>query len=154
VTYVTEGKVLQPYGMGYHTGWRCPLRPNAVRFFVFVVGFVLISSSISAHHGVTNYDMKKTIELSGTVTDFEWANPHCLAHMDVMDDGGQTRHWTLELSSTFTMAHRGWDKATLKRGDRVMLEAHPAKNGSPMGINSGPGFALKIVVNGKDMSAR
>jgi len=130
------------------------MRFKASLFLLVAACFGVGISSISAHHGVTNYDMKKTIELSGTVTDFDWANPHCLAHLDVMDAGGHTSHWTLEMSSTFTMSHRGWDRDTLKRGDHVALEAHPAKNGSPMGINSGPGFALKIVVNGKEMPSK
>jgi hypothetical protein len=130
------------------------LKNKALSVFVLAVGFVVISSSISAHHGITNYDMKKTIELTGTITDFDWANPHCLAHLDVMDTGGHTSHWTLELSSTFTMAHRGWNKDTLKHGDQVTLQAHPAKNGAPVGINSGPGFALKIAINGKDIPSK
>jgi Family of unknown function (DUF6152) len=130
------------------------MRNKAFLFLAMTAGFALACSSISAHHGITNYDMKKTIELNGTIADFDWSNPHCLAHLDVMDDGGHISHWTLEMSSTFTMAHRGWDKDTLKRGDHVILEAHPAKNGSPVGINSGPGFALKIVLNGKELPAR
>jgi hypothetical protein len=130
------------------------MRKKVFMLLVLTGGFALAFGSISAHHGLTNYDMKKTIELSGTITDFDWANPHCLAHLDVMDDGGHTSHWTLELASTFTMSHHGWDKDTLKRGDRVKVETHPAKNGAPMGITSGPGFALKMVINGKEIPAR
>ncbi len=130
------------------------MRSSVLSFLLVAAGFGLVSNPIFAHHGITNYDMKKTIVLTGTITDFDWANPHCLAHLDVTDDGGHTSHWTLELSSTFTMAHRGWDKDTLKRGDHVTLEAHPAKNGAPVGINSGPGFALKIAINGKDIPSK
>ena len=122
--------------------------------FLFMAGsFVLVAASLSAHHGVTNYDMKKTIVLTGTITDFDWSNPHCLAHLDVTDDGS-VRHWTLELNSTIAMSHRGWDKDTLKRGDHVSVETHPARNGAAMGITSGPGFTLKIVLNGKELPAR
>ncbi len=113
--------------------------------------FFLAATSISAHHGNTNYDMAKTIVLVGTVTDFEWANPHCLAHVDVADDAGAIRHWTLEMNSTIAMSRRGWNKDTLKRGDRVTVETHPARNGVSMGITSGPGFALKVAVNGKEL---
>ena len=98
--------------------------------------------------------MKKTIVLTGTITAFDWANPHCLAHLDAMDDSGQARHWTLEMSATNTMARRGWDKDTLKRGDQVPIETHPAKNGAPIGITFGPGFTLKIVANGKEIPSR
>src|SRR5271157_5033053 len=127
----------QSYATLSRTRWRPVMRSKAFLFLLVTACFGLGINSISAHHGLTNYDMKRIIELSGTVTGFDWANPHCLAHLDVMDDGGHTGHWTLEMSSTFAMSRRGWDKDTLKRGDHVTLEAHPAKNGSPMGINSG-----------------
>jgi len=127
------------------------MRKMAFCFLVVAAGFALVSSPISAHHGITNYDMKKTIVLTGTITAFDWSNPHCLAYLDVTDDSGHVRHWTLEMASTFTMSHRGWDKDTLKRGDHVVIETHPARNNAPIGITSGPGFALKVVVNGKEM---
>ena len=123
-------------------------------FLIVAAGLALVSNPIAAHHGISNYDMKKTIVLTGTITAFDWANPHCLAYLDVMDDSGLVRHWTVEMSSTFTMSHRGWDKDTLKRGDRVVVETHPARNGAPIGITSSPGFALKIVVNGKEIPSR
>ena len=127
---------------------------SIMRFVILAAGIGIVSNTISAHHGVTNYDMKKTIVLNGTVTDFDWSNPHCLAHIDVTDPGGHTRHWTLEMASTFTMTRRGWDMGTLKRGDQVKIETHPAKNGAPVGITSGPGFSLKVVVNGKELPSQ
>jgi hypothetical protein len=127
------------------------MRRMMFSFLVVAAGFALVLSPISAHHGITNYDMKKTIVLTGTITAFDWSNPHCLAYLDVTDDSGHVRHWTLEMASTYTMSHRGWDKDTLKRGDHVVIENHPARNNAPIGITSGPGFALKVIVNGKEM---
>jgi hypothetical protein len=130
------------------------MRRNAMCSLVLAAGVFLIASSISAHHGVAHYDMKKTIALTGTITAFDWGNPHCLVHMDVMDDTGHFRHWTLEMSSTSAMSRRGWVKATLKRGDQVIVETHPAQNGTPLGITSSPDFALKFVVNGREVTSR
>jgi hypothetical protein len=129
------------------------MRRIAPSCFILTIG-LLLSSAASAHHGVAYYDMKKTIVLTGTVTAFDWGNPHCLVHMDVMDDAGHFRHWTLEMSSIFAMSKRGWDKDTLKRGDHAVAETHPAQNGTPLGISSGPDFALKFVVNGKEVLSR
>ena len=130
------------------------MRRNAVCSLVLASGVFLVASSISAHHGVAHYDMKKTIVLTGTITAFDWGNPHCLVHLDVMDDTGNFRHWTLEMSSTSAMSRRGWVKATLKRGDQVIVETHPAQNGTPLGITSSPDFALKFVVNGREVTSR
>jgi hypothetical protein len=130
------------------------MRRNAMCSLVLAAGVFLAASSISAHHGVAHYDMKKTIALTGTITAFDWGNPHCLVHMDVMDDTGHFRHWTLEMSSTSAMSRRGWAKDTLKRGDQVIVETHPAQNGTPLGITSSPDFALKFVVNGREVTSR
>ena len=74
------------------------MRSTVFSLLVVATGLALASSSISAHHGVTNYDMKKTIVLTGTITAFDWSNPHCLANLDVTDDKGRVRHWTLEMA--------------------------------------------------------
>jgi hypothetical protein len=130
------------------------MKGKAFRFLIVATSLALVSLPTPAHHGVTNYDMKKTIVLTGTITAFDWSNPHCLVYLDAVDDSGQVRHWTLEMTSTFTMSHKGWERETLKRGDMVVVETHPARNGAPIGITAGPGFALKIVVNGKEIPAR
>ena len=127
------------------------MRTRALSCLIFAAGVLFISRPISAHHGVAHYDMKKTISLTGTVTAFDWGNPHCLVHLDAKDDEGIVRHWTLEMASTAAMSKRGWDKDALKRGDMVIVETHPAQNGTPLGISSGPGFMLKFVVNGKEI---
>jgi len=123
-------------------------------FLVLAAPVFLVASPISAHHGVAHYDMKKTIVLNGTITAFDWGNPHCLVHLDVMDNTEHFRHWTLEMSSTSAMSRRGWAKDTLKRGDQVIVETHPAQNGTPLGITSSPDFALKFVVNGREIPSR
>ncbi len=130
------------------------MKSRMLKALLVAAGFALLSIPAAAHHGLTNYDMKKTIVLTGTVTAFDWSNPHCLAHLDVADDSGKVRHWTLELASTFAMSHKGWDRDTLKRGDQIVVETHPARNDVPVGITFGPGFSLKIVVNGKEISTR
>ena len=130
------------------------MRSKVFGFLVAAASLTLVASPTVAHHGVTNYDMKKTIVLTGTVTAFDWSNPHCLAYLDVTDESGHVKHWTLEMSSTSTMSHRGWNKDVLKRGDQATMEAHPAANGAPVGITSGPGFALRVIINGKELPAR
>jgi hypothetical protein len=118
------------------------------------ITFLFSPLAIFAHHGFAHYDLKKTIELTGTITAFEWSNPHCLVYLDVMGDNGQVQHWTLEMSSILSMSKRGWNRDSLKRGDHVTVETHPATNGAPVGISSGPGFALKFVINGKEFPAQ
>ena len=126
---------------------------TTVRYlFPVIATLVLVSNPISAHHGVAHYDMQKTIVLAGTMTAFNWGNPHCLVHMDVSEDDGRVQHWTLEMASTSAMSRKGWTKYTLKQGDQLIAETHPARNAVPLGISASPEFILKIAVNGKVIS--
>src|SRR5260370_13338873 len=116
------------------------MRRQALCFPVVAVVAFLVSSPIFAHHGVAHYDMKKTIVLTGTLTAFDWGNPHCLVHMDVMDETGHFRHWTLEIASTLAMSKSSWGKATLKRGIQLSAHTHAAHNYTPPQISHRPHF--------------
>jgi uncharacterized protein DUF6152 len=121
------------------------------RSFIIGLTLIVVSASALAHHGTSRYDLTKTITLSGVVTGFEWGNPHCLVHLDVTGGDGQVQHWTIELSSPFSMSHAGWNKDTLRTGDKVIAETHPASNGIPLGISANSHTVMKFVVNGKTL---
>jgi hypothetical protein len=127
---------------------------NTAAVFGATAVFLLFSISASAHHGTATYDLAKTITLSGTVTGFDWENPHCLIHLDAEDDDGKIQHWTLELASPFTLEHKGWMKGSLKPGDRISAETHPARDGLPLGISASSGYIMKITVNGETLPAQ
>jgi hypothetical protein len=103
------------------------------------------------HHGTVGYDLAKTIALHGTASSFDWGNPHCLLYLDVKEESGNVQRWTLEMSPPTMLSRRGWTKDSVKPGDQVTIDAHPAKNGNPYGISSGSFYILKTVVNGKTL---
>ena len=107
-------------------------------------GFLQLAGPVSAHHGVSGYDMDKVVMVTGTVTSFDWSNPHCLVHIDVKDANGNVQHWVLETPPASAMIHgAGWTKNIMKTGDQVVADVHPAKNGAPVGA------LANIVINGK-----
>jgi Family of unknown function (DUF6152) len=124
-------------------------RLSAVVAFLFAV-----SVPAFAHHGTSRYDLAKTVTLNGTVTGFDWGNPHCLVHLDVKGDKGVVQHWTLELASPFTMSHVGWSKDSLMLGDMLIADTHPARNGLTIGISSTSRSVMKFVVNGKPLATQ
>ena len=48
-----------------------------------------------AHHSFAMFDSQNQIKLKGTVTDFQWGNPHVYIEMDVTGDGGGHKSWTI-----------------------------------------------------------
>jgi hypothetical protein len=119
------------------------------------VGSLLISSgSVMAHHGVAGYDMTKTVTLHGTVTKFDWSNPHVVAYVDAKNDAGEIQHWTIEFAAPVLLVRAGWSKNAMKAGDDIVIDTHPSRNGAPIGISSTVTFILKVVVNGQALPGR
>ncbi len=118
------------------------------------VSLLMFSGSAMAHHGVAGYDMTKTITLHGTVTKFDWSNPHVVVYVDAKSDSGEMQHWTIEFASPVHMVRAGWSKNAMKAGDDITIDTHPSRNGAPVGISSTITFILKVVVNGQALPGR
>ena len=87
-----------------------------------------------AHHSfAAEYDAQKVMTIKGTVTKFEWTNPHVRFYVDVKDDKGNVTNWDLELMSLNTLTRAGWDRHTLNVGDVVTVTFYMAKDGSKRG---------------------
>ena len=82
-----------------------------------------------AHHSFAMFDQRKIMTLEGTVTQFQWTNPHAFIELDV-PNGGRTVHWSIELNSPNNLKRQGWTRTALKPGDRVVLP----KNGTPVNV--------------------
>ncbi|HUI78169.1 MAG TPA: DUF6152 family protein [Bryobacteraceae bacterium] len=92
---------------------------------------VLVSGPLRAHHSfAAEYDTKKPVELTGTVTSIEWVNPHAWIHLDVKDESGKVTSWNFELGSPNLLLRNGWRKDTIKPGDVITVSGSAAKDGS------------------------
>jgi hypothetical protein len=95
-----------------------------------VVGF---AGTMFAHHGANLYDSTKAVMLKGTITQFEWGNPHNQIYFDVKDDKGNVTHWVTSTEPPAVMTEQGWTRKSLKPGDEVTAYVYAAKNGAPVG---------------------
>ena len=85
----------------------------------------------SAHHAfAAEFDAKKGIKVSGTITKLEWTNPHAWLYVDVKDETGKPTNWSFELGSPNGLIREGWRRTSLKQGDQVTIEGFVAKDGS------------------------
>ena len=93
---------------------------------------VFISAPLSAHHGEANYDTEKMVSVKGTVTDFQFVNPHVIISLDVKNDKGEIEKWVGEARSPAMLSrYGGWDKNTIKVSDAITIYGHRTKNGTP-----------------------
>jgi len=121
-------------------------------FFLAAGSLLLASSPVFAHHGTAGYDMDKIITIKGTISSFNWSNPHVVIHIAVKDDKGESQDWIVELAAPSMLARGGWTKNSLKPGDEVVAETHPAKNGVTTGLSGTANALLKFIVNGRPLS--
>lgn len=94
-------------------------------------GLLLCALPVFAHHSfAAEYDAKKPVKVSGTVTKMEWMNPHARFYVDVKDENGKVSSWNFELGAIPTLLKQGWRKDSLKAGDEVTVEGSRNKDGS------------------------
>ena len=112
-----------------------------------VVGLSVASAPSFAHHGYGNsYDQSKWSTWTGTVTEFDWKNPHSGLFMDVKEKNGKVVHYIVEMDSPGVLTRQGWTRHQIKVGDTVTVIVHPSSAGVPIGVC----YGCKVVVNGKE----
>jgi hypothetical protein len=79
------------------------------------------------------FDMTKRITLVGSVTSFEWTNPHSYIEIDVPEEGA-VKHWSIEMGSPSILQQSGWKFRSLKKGDKTTLVINPLKTGKAGGF--------------------
>jgi Family of unknown function (DUF6152) len=124
---------------------------NTKRFmilFALAASLVLASSPVFAHHSTADFDMTTLTSAKGTVTQFEWSNPHAYIHIETKDDKGNVVEWTAELSSLGMLSRINWKRDTVKPGDEITIYGYPAKNGKSLMRLEKVAFS-----NGQELSA-
>ena len=96
-------------------------------------GFALIllcSFPVFGHHGASPYDATKLTTVNGTVSDFQFINPHVELFVDVKDENGKVYTWVGEANSPNVLSRHGWSKDIIKKGDQITVIGNRGKNGS------------------------
>jgi hypothetical protein len=93
---------------------------------------LMFSAIAGAHHSFAQFG-SATLQIEGTVTRFEWTNPHAWIWLEVPDAKGGSVEWALECQSPSGLSRHGWNRKTLQPGDKVTAELHPMRDGSNAG---------------------
>ena len=105
-------------------------RPLFVLFLVMNI-FATVRP-LQAHHSGASYDSDHQISLTGTVSNYEWTNPHVFIYLDVKDENGAVVQWRVEGNSPNMLTRVGWKKEMIKAGDQITVNGAPAKNKAPI----------------------
>jgi hypothetical protein len=104
-----------------------------------------------AHHGdAGRYEETLTL-LTGSVVELQFTNPHSIIVMDVTDEAGKTVRWRAELGGPTALIRQfGWNKTTLKPGDKITVIGRRVKSGSPY-INLTEMAKIVMTESGKEI---
>src|SRR4051812_20132456 len=100
---------------------------NNTRFgrFVGFVGFAWFAvATLSAHHSATMFDSTRVKEISGTVKEFQWKNPHVWIQLDVQN-GAAREEWSIEGGSPNALSRNGWRPSPFAPGAAVSIKVNP-----------------------------
>jgi hypothetical protein len=118
------------------------------RAALLIVGILTSSTLMWAHHGTSAFDATKTIVVKGTVTDFEFIQPHALVTLETKSDNGDVEKWFIELTTPNYLVRYGWNRRTLKPGDQITITGNPTRNGArtlhPLKIVSSSGQEIPL----------
>jgi hypothetical protein len=106
------------------------MRNRLIASLATLTAVVGISSMALAHHSfAVFFDAERMVTVSGTVTEFQFRNPHGLIRFTAKADGKE-QLWRAETNSPSILERRGWLKDSLKAGDQIVVEGWPARDGS------------------------
>jgi Family of unknown function (DUF6152) len=86
-----------------------------------------------AHHSTAEFDYRKTVMLTGKVTEVQWKNPHSFLIIAVPDGKGRVTQWAIETGTPNVNVRMGWRKDSVKVGDDVTLNIAPTRDGTSRG---------------------
>jgi len=88
------------------------------RLLVLAAALLAMTGPLLAHHSWP-VDFSREVTVTGTVTGYNWGNPHVMVGLDVKTDTGAIEKWSVGGPSTSRMEGNGWHKDSLKLGDVI-----------------------------------
>jgi hypothetical protein len=110
---------------------RRPKQQQLARSVLLAAAATLFAAAAFAHHSfAVFFDAERSVTVRGTVTEFQFRNPHGLIRLRTADKDGKEQVWKAETNSPSILERRGWSKDSLKSGDEVIIDGWPARDGS------------------------
>jgi hypothetical protein len=98
-------------------------------------GALLLGAAAPAwvHHSGAMFDSGREQTIKGTITEFNWTNPHSSFKVEVPNAEGKLEVWAIEMNSPQNLVRTGWKRTSIKPGDKVTVVVHPLRDGKPGG---------------------
>jgi hypothetical protein len=108
------------------------MKQKAASLLVSLFALLLLVVPAFAHHGTAGDDTSKLVTVKGTVTDFQYINPHVQIYVETKDEQGNVEKWNGEASNALALHRAGWNSKVIKPGDQITMTGYQAKTGAKM----------------------
>ena len=99
-----------------------------------LLGVIMVAAPPArSHHSAAMFDDKMVLTLEGTVTRFDYLNPHSWLYVNVKGDDGSVTEWGFELDAPPRLRRIGVSPTFWQPGDEVTLKTNPLRDGRPAG---------------------
>ena len=100
---------------------------------VIVLVAMMLGGAIhaAAHHSLTvEFDISRTVTVSGTIKEMKWTNPHSWLTVEATDAKGATQTWQIEFASPNSLYRRGWRRSDLPPTAKITIVGYPSRDKS------------------------
>jgi len=105
---------------------------NARLTLSIVLMLAVVAQRARAHHSFSAvYDDKRSVTVTGVVTQFRFVNPHALMSLDVTDDSGTVVTWVVEFAGRLNLSEIGWTANSIKSGEKLTVTGNPTHAPGP-----------------------
>jgi hypothetical protein len=105
-----------------------------------MIAFLVMFAPVAAHHSGAGFNSEKVIELTGTIKEFQFTNPHTWIQVIVPGEKGAAVEWSIEWGSPNSLGRQGIRPSTFPPGAKVTMRLRPMLNGAPAGAFVGAKF--------------
>ncbi len=106
-----------------------------------VAGMLAMSGMAMAHHSSGMFDKSRVLEVTVTVREFQWTNPHVWIQVYIENEDGDQEEWSIEGGGPNTLFRKGWRPNSFKSGDVMEMKVFPMRDGSSAAFFVGAKFA-------------
>src|SRR4051812_26898947 len=108
------------------------MKPAAVRTLLLLALVLGAVSPAFSHHSNALVDKDKLYTVGGDLTRFAFVNPHVAIYWKGQDKKGKVVEWYASSAPPRTYLDAGWNAKTLKAGERILVQGHPMRDGTPL----------------------
>lgn len=113
----------------------------AIVVFACLAGLLLASEVILAHHSNAMFDKSQARQVTATVKEFQWTNPHIWIQVLIENDDGEQEEWSIEGGGPNSLFRKGWRPTSFRPGEVVEFKLYPMHDGSNAALFVGARFS-------------